>query len=445
MKKNGCVSSLDRFYFAGDIVFRPCQEGWLVVSVHSANWLVLSSDFQKKMLERLITGDTIGDVYPLITDDAKMEQFKRLLAAISARQFASIETVPNLQYLEGFKMLNCYLTNACNLRCEHCFMRSGKKLDDELTADEWKRILKEFHAEGGETVTFSGGEPLMNTSFEDIVKYASTIGLLVTVLSNGILWTDEKIKALSPYITEVQISIDGVDEQTNSKVRGKGHFDKIVNTVIQFANNGVRTSVATTFTFKNLENNIDDRYKHFVTEIKNKCKNPVFFKLSKKVLKGRDTNYTDSENLEYYNRIVKIENSLDPYAKYNNYMEGHTPNLVERNCGYGGISIGADGEMYYCNRTSEVETYGNIKGKPVKLFMEKGHDLHMKTSVDNLIPCKDCHLRYICCGGCRIDECNFHGKLKNHSGELHQIKCNDESIHRLERKMIDSFLFYYKF
>jgi len=445
MKKSGSVSSLDRFYFAGDIIFRQCKEGWLVVSIQSANWLVISTNFQKELLERFIAGDTVGDVYSLITSEDEMTQFKTLLAAIFARQFASTEKAPDLQYLEGYKMLNCYLTNSCNLRCEHCFMNSGERLKDELTANEWKRILKEFRAEGGETVTFSGGEPLMNSSFEDLVKYASTSGLLGTVLSNGILWTQEKIKSLSPYISEVQISIDGVDEQTNAKVRGKGHFDKIVDTVILFANEGVRTSVATTFTLKNLENNMDERYKQFVTDIKSQCKYPVFFKLSKKVLKGRDTIYTDSENLEYYHRILKIEQSLDPFAQYNNYMEGHTPNLVERNCGFGGISVGADGEVYYCNRISEVESYGNIKGKPIKQFMDKGHELHLQTSVDALTPCRDCHLRYICCGGCRIDECNFHGKLKGHNGELLQTKCNEESIQRLEQKMIDSFLFYYKF
>ena len=259
MKKSGSVSSLDRFYFAGDIIFRQCKEGWLVVSIQSANWLVISTNFQKELLERFIAGDTVGDVYSLITSEDEMTQFKTLLAAIFARQFASTEKAPDLQYLEGYKMLNCYLTNSCNLRCEHCFMNSGERLKDELTANEWKRILKEFRAEGGETVTFSGGEPLMNSSFEDLVKYASTSGLLGTVLSNGILWTQEKIKSLSPYISEVQISIDGVDEQTNAKVRGKGHFDKIVDTVILFANEGVRTSVATTFTLKNLENNMECR------------------------------------------------------------------------------------------------------------------------------------------------------------------------------------------
>ena len=126
-------------------------------------------------------------------------------------------------------------------------------------------------------------------------------------------------------------------------------------------------------------------------------------------------------------------------------MEGHTPNLVERNCGFGGISIGADGEVYFCNRISEVESYGNIRGHSLKPFMEQGHKLHLQTSADHLSPCATCHLRYICCGGCRIDDSNFQGKLKNHVGPLRQVKCNDESIAALEQKMIDGFMFYYKF
>ena len=118
---------------------------------------------------------------------------------------------------------------------------------------------------------------------------------------------------------------------------------------------------------------------------------------------------------------------------------------MSRNCGYGGISIGADGEVYYCNRLSEVESYGNIKGKSIRPFIEQGKLLHNITSVDNLHPCQACHLRYICCGGCRIEDCNFNGKLIGYQGPMLQIKCSQEFISQLERKMIDSYLYYYQF
>lgn len=445
MRQHSELQSTDHLIFPDEIIFRPCEEGWLVVAVPTGNWLVIKTDFQKRLLQQLIEGQIIGEVYTALSRPDEQSQFKQLLAAITARCFAGINTPPEKQYLEGYRMLNIYLTNACNLCCDHCFMRSGQPLTNELPKEEWLRILTEFKKNGGQSVTFSGGEPLMNPDFDEILTHAFTIGLDTTILSNGILWTEERIRHLAPYISQIQISIDGFDEASNAKVRGKGHFDRIVRNAIFFANTGVRTSIATTFTFQNLQQDAAERYQQMVSHIKSQCQHPVFFKLSKKVLQGRNTQYTEAQNEVFFQRIQEIERTIDPDAQYNNFMEGHTPNLVERNCGFGGISIGADGEVYYCNRISEVESYGNIKGQSLKPFMQQGHQLHLQTSVDNLSPCNTCHLRYICCGGCRIDECNFQGKLQLHSAPLLQIKCNDQSISHLERKMINSFLYYYTF
>lgn len=445
MRQSASINSSDRFFFPAEVVIKPCEEGFLVVAVPTANWLVLRSELQKNMLQQLIDGNAVGDVYMSLTSEDEQRQFSQLLAAITAREFAHTDHAPAPQYLEGYRMLNIYLTNACNLRCEHCFMHSGQPLKDELPADEWCRILSEFKNNGGQSVTFSGGEPLMNRDFDDILIHASSLQLETTVLSNGILWTHERIAKLAPYISQIQISIDGFDESSNAKVRGAGHFDRIVRNVISFANSSVRTSVATTFTFQNLQDDADERYADFVNTIKSRCQHPVFFKLSKKILQGRNTHYSDEQNREFFRRIMEIEHTIDPNARFNNFMEGHTPNLVERNCGFGGISIGADGEVYFCNRISEVESYGNIRQQPLKPFMEQGHQLHLQTSSDHLSPCSQCHLRYICCGGCRIDDCNFQGKLQNHVGQLRQVKCNDEFVANFERKMIEGFLFYYNF
>ena len=445
MRQSASINSSDRFFFPAEIVTKTCEEGFLIVAVTTANWLVLRSELQKNMLQLLIEGNTVGDVYTSLTPPDEQRQFSQLLAAITARDFARTDHVPTPQYLEGYRMLNIYLTNACNLRCEHCFMRSGTPFKNELPATEWCRILSEFKTYGGQSVTFSGGEPLMNRDFDDILIHASSQQLETTVLSNGILWTQERIAKLAPHISQIQISIDGFDEPSNAKIRGTGHFDRIVHNVITFANCGVRTSVATTFTFQNLQNDAAARYADFVSCVKSQCQHPVFFKLSKKVLQGRNTHYSEEQNREFFRRIMEIEQAIDPNARFNNFMEGHTPNLVERNCGFGGISIGADGEVYFCNRISEVESYGNIRGHSLKPFMEQGHKLHLQTSADHLSPCATCHLRYICCGGCRIDDSNFQGKLKNHVGPLRQVKCNDESIAALEQKMIDGFMFYYKF
>ena len=445
MKNHGLVSGSDRFYFGGKIVFRSCHEGWLAISVETANWIVLTSDIQRSMLEQLIDEWTVGEVYNTLDSESSRDELKKLLASITARDFARIDQRPLPQFLEGYKMLNCYITNACNLRCKHCFMNSGVSLKNELSLSEWEHVLSCFKKAGGESVTFSGGEPLMKKSFLDIVKFAHNLELSVTVLTNGLLWSCKMIEDIAPYVSEVQISIDGVDESSNAVVRGAGHFDKVVESVIAFANAGVRTSVATTFTFDNLQGDSPILYKSMVEVIKSCCKNPVFFKLSKKILSGRGTHYSEEQNKEFYNKILEIEKAVDKDATFNNFMGGHTPNLVTKNCGFGGISIGADGEVYFCNRISEVDSYGNVRDNDIEYFMKKGHDLYMATSVDNINPCRNCHLKYICSGGCRIDDCNIKGRLSKDDEEIIQIKCNDDYINSLERKMIDSFMYYYKF
>ena len=66
----------------------------MVVAVSTANWLVIT-DFQKIILEGLLTGKTIGDVFPLITDIDKQNEFQRLLAAITAREFGNTNATPS--------------------------------------------------------------------------------------------------------------------------------------------------------------------------------------------------------------------------------------------------------------------------------------------------------------------------------------------------------------
>ncbi|MCQ2309000.1 MAG: radical SAM protein [Bacteroidales bacterium] len=445
MKQSSSVCGTDSFFFAGSVIFRPCTEGWLAICVETANWLVLHSDLQKIFLEKFITGQTVGDVLNLVNNENDLRELRQLFAAITAREFARTDEPPKKHYVEASKTLNCYITNACNLRCEHCFMRASTKYNNELSLNDWKHILDDFVDNGGESVTFTGGEPMLNIDFPNIVKYAHGKGLKVTVLSNGTLWRECDIINLSPHISEIQISLDGFNENSNAKVRGAGHFDHAVNTIIAFANNGVRTSVSTTFTLDCLDDNTAMYYKQMIENIKSRCKNPVFFKLSKKLLPGRNVQYTDQQNNEYYNKILQIERQIDANSHFSYFMEGHTPNLVLNNCGFGGISIGADGEVYMCNRVSEVDSLGKINKKPLKYYMEQGRQINTATSVDNIIPCKSCYLRYICFGGCRIDDCNFHGKVDGFEGDFIQIKCNEENKKRLERKMIDSYMFFYKF
>lgn len=436
----------DILHFPEEIVVEKIDDFYLVIAVQTANWIVLYNSRQIDFLNMLRSGKCVGDAIETVDSEEAMGDLKIVLAAIFARKFAGVNGEVTKEYLEGYKMLNIYITNACNLKCKHCFMLSGKKLENELTLGDWMKVLTSFKENGGEFVTFSGGEPLMFKNFPQIISHAHDLGLKSTVLSNGLLWSDKLIHDLAPFIDEIQFSLDGVDEETNSMVRGSGHFEKVVDTIVKFANAGVKTSVATTFTYDNLNENTQTRYKNLVDLIKEKTSGKdVFFKLSKKLLPGRDVHFTAEENEKYSAIIKDIEKHVDENADYENFLAGHTANLVAINCGLGGISVSSDGNVYFCNRINEMESFGNVTEKPMSFFMEKGKEIHLATSVENVIPCKDCELRYICDGGCRIDDFDFAGKIQSSALPYHQISCNDEKKNKLKKRMIDSFNYFYKF
>ncbi len=443
---NGELDYDDILHFPEEIVVEKINDFYLVISVQTANWIVLYNSRQIDFLNMLRSGKCVGDAIETVDSEEAMGDLKIVLAAIFARKFAGVNGEVTKEYLEGYKMLNIYITNACNLKCKHCFMLSGKKLENELTLEDWMKVLISFKENGGEFVTFSGGEPLMFKNFPQIISHAHDLGLKSTVLSNGLLWSDKLIHELAPFIDEIQFSLDGVDEETNSVVRGSGHFEKVVDTIVKFANVGVKTSVATTFTYDNLNESTQTRYKNLVDLIKEKTSGKdVFFKLSKKLLPGRDVHFTAEENEKYSAIIKDIEKHVDENADYENFLAGHTANLVAINCGLGGISVSSDGNVYFCNRINEMESFGNVTEKPMSFFMEKGKEIHLATSVENVIPCKDCELRYICDGGCRIDDFDFAGKIQSSVLPYHQISCNDEKKNKLKRRMIDSFNYFYKF
>ena len=445
-RKNIEINSNSCLYFPKDITIKEINDGrYLCVSTSTANWIVISNNVQKEMLNELITGKTIQEVSDMFSNDAN-NLLNKLLSSIMARKFASLykDDIP-VKMDDKSKYLNIYLTQACNLRCKHCFMLSGVKLENELTGEQWKNVLKDFKSIGGEYVTFTGGEALMNPDFEDIVKYASSIGLSVTILSNGVLWTDKLIDSLYGYVNQIQISLDGINEQTNASVRGKGIFDKVVENIIKIANRGYRTSVATTFTLENLTEETKFLYANLVNTIREKTNNPIFFKISKKMLNGRNVHYTKEEAKHYFEEVMKIEKEVDKHADNINFMEGHQPNFVSPNCGIGGLSISANGKVYYCNRISEVDCYGSVLDNPLSHFIEIGKDISKRTGVDNIEPCNKCYLRYICGGGCRIDDFNFKGKTKQFNEEIKRIKPTNECMSYIEKKMIEGFDFTYDF
>lgn len=78
------------------------------------------------------------------------------------------------------------LTYRCPLHCPYCSnpLNLGA-YRDELTFDEWSRVLSEAHALGVLQLHLSGGEPLQRRDLLQIVAQAHELGFYINLITRG--------------------------------------------------------------------------------------------------------------------------------------------------------------------------------------------------------------------------------------------------------------------
>ncbi len=140
------------------------------------------------------------------------------------------------------------LTNACNLRCKHCFSFAGERLEDELSIDEIKKVLGDLQDLGTMEIDFGGGEPLLRPDLLQVLNAAQSLDFEMVILTNGTLLDEATAKKLAEYsIKHVQISLDGL-RRAHEDLRGKGTFNPTIRAMKALRNEGIRFAVRTTAT-----------------------------------------------------------------------------------------------------------------------------------------------------------------------------------------------------
>jgi len=110
------------------------------------------------------------------------------------------------------------VTSRCDQRCRGCFYSSGSGSDMEFQLFE--RIVEEVSKAGVFQMALGGGEPLLHTRLIDMVRLARRSGIVPNITTNGNLLTAEMASALKEAgLGQIQISLNGADEGTNSLTR----------------------------------------------------------------------------------------------------------------------------------------------------------------------------------------------------------------------------------
>lgn len=112
------------------------------------------------------------------------------------------------------------LTHRCSLRCPHCYLPSTGSTN-ELSPDDWHRVLGRL-AEGGVLfLLFTGGDPLLRNDFRRIYEAAHGHGFIITLFTNGTLLDESVAELLANRLPRrVELTVYGCTAGTWDAVTG---------------------------------------------------------------------------------------------------------------------------------------------------------------------------------------------------------------------------------
>jgi pyrroloquinoline quinone biosynthesis protein E len=88
------------------------------------------------------------------------------------------------------------VTYRCPLHCVFCYNPVDfARHEDELSTDDWLRVLREGRELGAVQCGFSGGEPLLRDDLEVLIAEARRLGYYTNLITSGVGLTEARLDA----------------------------------------------------------------------------------------------------------------------------------------------------------------------------------------------------------------------------------------------------------
>lgn len=297
-------------------------------------------------------------------------------------------------------------TKYCNMACKHCWADAGQPRPRELTILEVRNMLDQMAALGAFKLRLGGGEPLGRGDIFDIIEYANSKGIRVSLSTNATMATKAVASRLAELdIDEIKISLDASSEKSYDYLRVERAYRKAMRGI------------------KNLKDSVDAPiYFHSVLQRDNLTEIPALVKTAEKMNvdrivfttivptgRARENPKTlltvDEINsaLDLAKRIaqgsrIKVETPLKvpPAYSQKRLFEGFGSEEGHVSC-----HISSDGTVSPSGMLSEVMPGGNIKDTPLVDIWQKSQAFKNIRSAPGNPVCNACEYFRSCRGGSR--------------------------------------------
>lgn len=113
------------------------------------------------------------------------------------------------------------ITNRCNHECIHCVRESPTlTFDDELSTDEWLKVLDDLAAINTFSVAFTGGEAMTHPDLFILIKRARELSMSVSIKTNGMTLRPRAQQLYDSGVRIIEVSLYGATSKTHEHCTG---------------------------------------------------------------------------------------------------------------------------------------------------------------------------------------------------------------------------------
>jgi uncharacterized protein len=152
-----------------------------------------------------------------------------------------------------------HTTNACNLRCNYCYLaKTNEMMDAQIGRQSIEAIFRSARVNDFSKVKikYAGGEATLNFALvTELHNYArqladeQNISLSGVVLSNGVRLTPEMVKSMLAWQLRLMISLDGLGAAHDAQrhfANGRGSFEAVARSIEMAKDNGLVPDICIT-------------------------------------------------------------------------------------------------------------------------------------------------------------------------------------------------------
>ncbi|SDT85578.1 radical SAM/SPASM domain-containing protein [Desulfobacula phenolica] len=270
-----------------------------------------------------------------------------------------------------FRGIEFAITYKCNFHCTHCLCSriDETKYRDELTPEEYKRLVKEAMKMGATTFGLEGGEPLVNKEWREIIKSFIPHYNHVIISTNGWLFSEETVKECAKLgVDTINFSLDSsIPELHDLFRRKKGSHERVLNAIKYCKKYGIKPIINTVVHKGNLYTSGLLNLLEFAED--EKVMINMLFAKGVGEFKSKES-MLDRDDLNAYGKLV------EPYA-YCNIHHSFKEHKGTLNYNYGSGGCPGVSEMFNMTPYGDVLNcanmhiyFGNVREKSLKDIRE---------------------------------------------------------------------------